>query len=47
MEQESIWMRICMIATTLFSLIIGIAVIIQTFLQAKILKELWRFNKER
>lgn len=44
-NQEMMWMMICMIVTTLFALIIGISIIIQTFLQAKILKELRKFNK--
>jgi hypothetical protein len=45
-NQEMMWMMICMIVTTLFALIIGISIIIQTFLQVKILKELCKFNKE-
>ncbi len=45
-NQEMIWMMICMIATALFAFIIGISVIIQTFIQAKILKELRTLNKD-
>ena len=45
-NQEMMWMMICMIVTTLFALIIGISIIIQTFLQAKILKELRKSYKE-
>jgi hypothetical protein len=45
MGQEGMWMMICMIATALFVFIIGVCVIIQTFLQAKMLRELR--NKEK
>ncbi len=41
---EQIGMMICMIVTMLFVIIIGIAIIIQTFLQAKMLKEIRRLN---
>jgi hypothetical protein len=45
-NQEMTWMMICMIATFLFAFIIGICGIIQTFFQAKMLKELRRLNSE-
>ncbi|MBA3721210.1 MAG: hypothetical protein H0W88_02265 [Parachlamydiaceae bacterium] len=41
---EQMGMMICMIVTMLFVVVIGIAIIIQTFLQAKMLKELRRLN---
>jgi hypothetical protein len=44
-NQEMMWMMICMIATAIFAFIIGISVIIQTFLQAKMLKELRKLNE--
>ena len=37
MSSEGAWVMVCMIITTLFAFIIGISVIIQTFLQAKML----------
>lgn len=46
MGQEGTWMMICMIVTVLFVFIIGVCVIIQTFLQIKMLRELRRLNKE-
>lgn len=45
MMQEGTWMMLCMIAIVIFVVIIGIAVIVQTFLQARILKELRRIDK--
>ncbi len=45
-NQEMIGMMICMIVTALFAFIIGISVIIQTFIQAKMLKELRTLNKD-
>ncbi len=44
MNEQMGMMMICMIVTMLFVIIIGIAIIIQTSLQAKILKELRRLN---
>ncbi len=41
---EQMGMMICMIVTMLFVIVIGIAIIIQTFLQAKMLKEIRRIN---
>jgi hypothetical protein len=46
MMQEGSWMMICMIATTIFVVIIGISVILQTILQARMLKELRRIDKK-
>lgn len=46
MMQEGMWMMICMISTAIFVIIIGITVIVQTFLQAKMLRELRKINKE-
>lgn len=43
-NQEMTWMMICMIVISLFALSIGICVIIQTFLQTKILKEIRRIK---
>ncbi len=45
-NQEMMWMMICMRATAIFAFIIGLSVIIQTFIQAKMLKELRRLNRE-
>ncbi len=45
-NQEMMWMMICMSATAIFAFIIGLSVIIQTFIQAKMLKELRRLNRE-
>lgn len=45
-NQEMMWMLICMITTALFAFIIGISVIIQTFIQAKMLKELRKLNSD-
>ncbi|CDZ80189.1 hypothetical protein BN1013_00695 [Candidatus Rubidus massiliensis] len=45
-NQEMMWMMICMIVGTLFAVIIGISVIIQTFIQAKMLKELRKLNSD-
>jgi hypothetical protein len=45
-NQEMVWMMICMIATAIFAFIIGISIIVQTFLQAKMLKELRKLNRE-
>ncbi|HEV8050923.1 MAG TPA: hypothetical protein VGP47_00395 [Parachlamydiaceae bacterium] len=41
---EQMSMLICMIITMLFVIVIGIAIIIQTFLQAKMLKEIRLLN---
>ncbi len=41
---EHMGMMICMIVTMLFVIIIGIAIIIQTFLQNKMLKEIRRIK---
>lgn len=46
MVQEGSWMMICMMATMLFAFIIGVFVIIQTFIQVKLLKEFLRLNSE-
>ncbi len=43
-NQEMIWMMVCMIVTAIFAFIIGISVIIQTFIQLKMLKELRRLK---
>lgn len=40
-------MMICMVATTLFVILIGVAVVIQTFLQTKILREIRRINRDK
>lgn len=45
-NQEMNWMMICMIVTAISALIIGVSIIVQTFLQFKILKELRVVNKE-
>lgn len=47
MMQEGMWMMICMISTAIFVIVIGIAVIVQTFLQAKMLRELRKINKDK
>ncbi|MBA3602910.1 MAG: hypothetical protein H0W50_04560 [Parachlamydiaceae bacterium] len=41
---EQMGMMICMVVTMLFVIVIGIAIIIQTFLQSKMLKEIRRLN---
>ena len=43
-NQEMMWMMVCMVATTLFAIIIGILIIIQTFIQAKMLREIRRLK---
>lgn len=43
-NQEMMWMMICMITAALFAVIIGISVVIQTIIQAKMLKELRKLN---
>ncbi len=45
-NQEMMWMMICMITTALFAVIIGISVVIQTIIQAKMLKELRKLNSD-
>lgn len=45
-NQEMMWMMICMITGALFAVIIGISVIIQTTIQAKMLKELRKINSD-
>lgn len=39
-NQEMMWMMVCMIATVIFAFIISICIIIQTFIQLKMLKQL-------
>lgn len=40
-------MMICMVATAFFVILIGVAVVIQTFLQAKMLKELRKISRDK
>ncbi len=43
-NQEMMWMMICMIVTAIFAFIIGVSIVIQTFIQLKMLKELRRLK---
>lgn len=45
-EQEMGMMMVCMIATTLFALVLAVTVIIQAVLQRKILRELRRLGHD-
>lgn len=46
-DQEMTWMMICMVATILFAILIGVCVIIQTFFQSKILKEIRKLHEKK